>query len=162
MRFAATFVFSLLAGSALADGCDRWTAKMEEDEGGPVMTAAICAKVGSGATEEHLLLVTCGGDALSMRYLPVAPESFPPGGNEEFKSDLQLTADGKSFSAPAQYESMDGAMAFAAKIDSAMVEAMMTGESLSVGDTVGVVPKATFPLKGSRQALEKIIGSCTQ
>lgn len=164
MRLAATLAFTLLAGTALADGCDRWSAKMEEDEGGPVMTAAICAKASSGAAgQEHLLLVTCGGDnTLSMRFLPVAPESFPPGGNEEFKTDLKLSMDEVSLTLPAHFESMDGAMVFSAGFGTPLLDGMMSHKAISLSDPAGAVPAATFTLEGSKKALRKVIASCSQ
>lgn len=105
MRLAATLVLCLLAGPALAAGCDRWTASMEEDEGGPRMTARICAGAGDPAPD---LSVQCGGaDELSMRFLPDAPdEGYPPGGDEEFRTELALSLDGKKFTLQAHYEAV--------------------------------------------------------
>jgi hypothetical protein len=49
---------------------------MEEDEGGPVMTARVCTGTGEVTPE---FLMRCGAQgSLMMRYIPVAPTDYPP------------------------------------------------------------------------------------
>lgn len=163
MRLVASLVLSLLGSPALAAGCDRWSAAMQEDEGGPVMTAQICVRASASPPEaEHILLVQCGGGGeLAMRYLPFAQGDYPPGGNEEFETDMQFSLDGAQFTEAARFEGMDGAMAMATRIDGPLAEALKTGKQVTVSDPGGKVPAATFTLAGSRGALEKLAAGCT-
>ena len=161
MRLVASLIFCLLGGPALAAGCDRWSAAMQEDEGGPVMTAQVCARASASTTDaEHLLLVQCGGDALAIRFLPFAPDGYPPGGDEEFETNMQFSLDGARFTEAARYEAMDGAMAMETRIGGPLAEALKTGKQVTLSDAGGKVPAATFPLAGSRAALEKLVASC--
>ena len=52
---------------------------MQEDEGGPRMTASICATASASTPEaQHFLMVQCAGaDTLAMRYLPFAAGDYP-------------------------------------------------------------------------------------
>ncbi len=163
MRLAVTLISCMLACPAFAAECSRWSASMEEDEGGPQMTAQICAQASSSTPEaQHLFFVTCLDGSLSMRFLPFGADNFPPGGNEEFKTDVELSMDQETFTLPAQFESMDGAMVFAAKAGAPMFDVMMNQKEFTLSDPEGKMPGATFTLKGSRQALQKVIGSCSK
>lgn len=148
--------FVTLAPPALAGECDQWSAAMQEDEGGPVMTAAICAP----KSASQPLLVTCGDDALAFRWLPDMPDTFPPGGNMEYKARLTLNIDGKAVSLEAGYEAMDGAMAFYPRRNDPLIALLKHGNSLEISDPKKVLPTVTFTLKKARQALEKVEKSC--
>ena len=91
MRLALAIAF--MSASALtmqtaaeAAPCGTWTAAMQEDEGGPRMTASVC--VGTGE-QPATLNVTCGGKVFSMEYSPLDAEALPPDGNMEFKAKFQ-------------------------------------------------------------------------
>ena len=163
MRLATTLIFCMLASPAFAAECDRWSASMQEDEGGPQMTAQICAQASSSTPEaQHLFLVTCLDGMLSMRFLPFGADNFPPGGNEEFETKIELSMDQETFTLPARFESMDGAMVMATEAGAPMFDVMMSQKEFTLSDPEGKMPGATFTLKGSRQALRKLIGSCSK
>jgi hypothetical protein len=163
MRLVSTLIFCLAGSSALAAQCDRWTAKMEEDEGGPRMMASICTQASSSTPEaQHDLFVQCGApDSLMIRYLPFADASFPPGGNEEYQSKLEFSLDQEMFTLDARYESMDGAMVVDAQINSPFITTMMSQKAVMLSDVNSdKLPVATFTLKGAKAALEKLIKTC--
>lgn len=159
MKSLATLLVLALASPALAGECDQWTADMQEDEGGPVMTAMICAP---GGEVENLLLVTCGGNTLSLRYLPVVPDAFPPAEVPEYREKFDLTIAGKAYPVEAVYEAMDGAMAFEIARTDPAAAALRSGKDVTFSDPAGIVPKATFTLKNAGKALEKLEKTCTQ
>ncbi|MCB1446588.1 MAG: hypothetical protein KDJ87_12575 [Rhizobiaceae bacterium] len=161
MRTTATLLLCLFAGAgAQASECGRWSAAMQEDEGGPQMTARVC--VGAGQALQDFS-VQCGGDGtLSLRYLPAASTNYPPGEAENFEADLTLSLDRETFTRRARFEAMDGAMAMTTKIGDSLVEALMHGETFVLSDADGKLPGIAFPLRGSRQALVRLIGSCAR
>ncbi|MBX9458788.1 MAG: hypothetical protein KL863_23630 [Rhizobium sp.] len=162
MRHHLTVLLCLLGGPAVAADCAAWSASMQEDEGGPRMTASICA-VASASTPEaqHYFLVQCAGsDTLAMRYLPFTDGGYPPGGDEEFATDLRLQLAPETYTLPARFESMDGAMAFESQVNTPFADSLMRAEQIVLSDAEGKVPAATFTLKGSRGALQAVIESC--
>lgn len=162
MRPTLTTILCLLASPAMAADCAAWTASMQEDEGGPRMTASICATASASTPEaQHFLMVQCAGaDTLAMRYLPFAAGDYPPGGNEEFETDLTIQLAAEAFSLPARYEAMDGAMAFESQVSAPLTDSLMRAAQMILSDAGGKVPTATFTLNGSRSALRTVIDSC--
>jgi hypothetical protein len=143
---------------AIAAQCDHWTAKMEEDEGGSVMMANICAPVGDAV---HELFVRCGAPGeLMVRFIPVAPAGYPP--SQNYQTEIEFSLDQEMFTRPARYEEMDGALAMDTKIDAPFVSVLQIQKEVMVSDTNGKVPGATFTLKGSKAALAKVISSCAK
>jgi len=140
---------------ALASQCDHWTASMQEDEGGPVMMANICAPAGKNS---HELSMNCGEKGkLSIRYLPA---NFLPA--EGFKTDIQFSLGQEMFTRPAQYEEMDGAMVVDIDIGSPFLSVLQSQKQMTLSHTGGKVPSATFTLKGSKAALAKLIATCSE
>ena len=162
MRFISTAFLCLLGGSALAGECDRWTAGMQEEEVGPLMTASICVQASASNPDfRHDLFIQCAGKGdLWMRYIPFAEGDYPPGGDQGYKTELQFSLDQKRFTEPARYEDMDGAMAMDTTVDAPLISAMMSQKQLILSDVNGKVPSTTFPLNGAREALEKLIANC--
>lgn len=159
MRTTAAFIILFLSASLAhaAGGCDTWTAAVEEDEVGPVMTARICSPTGNAA---HELSVQCGAQgSLMIRFIPVAPPDYPPnGGNYETRFAFLL--DTHLFTRDARYEDMDGAMAMETNIGDSLVEGMMRRKEITLSDANGKVPGATFTLDGAKKALEKLVATC--
>jgi hypothetical protein len=156
--FAASFT-----SIAHSSECDRWVARIEEEEGGPQMMASICTDARNGdADAQHAVYVQCTtGDSLMIRYLPVTDERYPPGGNEEYQTRMRLAIDGKTFDLDARFESMDGAMAMDLQKRSPAVSALTGGQSLVVSDAGSdKLPAVTFPLAGAKKALETLIKTC--
>lgn len=164
MRLVSTLLFCLLGSSALAQQCDRWTAKMEEDEGGPRMTASTCAQASASVPEDqHDIFVQCGTrDSLWIRFLPFADgQSYPPGGDEEYKTRLKFSVGQDSFTLDAHYEAMDGALVMDTEINTPFVTALMARKEVTVSDVNNdKVPAVTFALKGAKKAFEKLIKTC--
>jgi hypothetical protein len=165
MRLALTAFLCLVGTSALAGECDRWDASMQEDEGGPVMTAMICAKTNSSEPEaQNLLLVQCASEgSLWMRYIPYAsPDNYPPGGDQSYNTEIEFSLDQEMFTEKAQYEDMDGAMAMSTTSDSKLISVMMAQKQVILSDVNDKAPGATFTLNGARKALETIIKACSK
>jgi hypothetical protein len=165
MRLATTLFLCLLGSAALAQQCDRWTAGMEEDEGGPRMMASVCAQASaSDADAQHALLVTCAGkDALSLRYLPHADESYPPDGNEEYITKMKFVCDQEEFVHDARFEGMDGAMVIDTNVMTPFVRAMSSEGKVTLVDVNSdKVPIASFTLNGAKEALDTLIKTCGQ
>jgi hypothetical protein len=162
MRFVSTLLFCLLGSTALAAECDRWTASMQEEEVGPLMTANICVPASSSNPEfRHELFIQCAGEGnLWMRYIPFAEEGYPPGGDQGYETEIKFSLGRETFAEPARYEDMDGAMAMDTTIGAPLISAMMREKQLVVSDAKGKVPGITFPLNGAREALEELIKNC--
>jgi hypothetical protein len=158
MRLPVALAILLLSMPAYAaESCDTWSASMEENEGGPVMTARICSGTGDIVNE---LSFQCGAKGeLMIRYIPAAPENYPPAGDGNFETDLEFSLDQEMFTRHARYEDMDGAMATETKIDP-FISTLMIQKKVDVNDVNGKVPSATFTLKGAKKALEKLIATC--
>jgi hypothetical protein len=163
MRLITTLIFCLLGSSAMAQQCDRWTASMEEDEGGPRMLAAICARANSSKQNaQHDLFVECGaGNGVSIRFLPYAGEGYPPDGNQEYKTDVTFAVGQQTFALSAHYEDMDGALVMDADLDTPLVKALLSGKQVTLSDSKSdKVPAVTFPLKGVSKAFDKLMKTC--
>ncbi|UVC11500.1 hypothetical protein IHQ71_13520 [Rhizobium sp. TH2] len=158
MRLPVAVAILLLSAPAYAaENCKAWTAAVEEDEGGPVMTARVCA--GSGDIVSQLSLQCGAKGELMIRYIPVAPDNYPPAGNGNFETDLEFSLDQEMFTRHARYEDMDGAMATETEINP-FISTLMIQKKVDVADVKGKVPSATFTLKGAKKALEKLIATC--
>jgi hypothetical protein len=152
--FAAVIAVPLPA--LAAEQCDHWTAAMQEDEGGSVMTASICAPV---RKDKAYLSLTCGEKGkLSIRFLPAPTDGFPP--RDNYKGKLDFSMDQEMFDRPAVFEEMDGAMATDVEIGAPMIDVMQHQKEVIVAETSDKGPKATFSLKGSRAAFRKLIATC--
>eukprot|EP01037_Dinobryon_pediforme_P028565 gene28565-31897_t len=142
---------------AHAESCGTWTAAIQEDEGGPRMTASVC--VGTG--EQPLALsVTCFGDTLDMEYAPAAVKDFPPGGNEEFKAKLILAAGSRTIEKTSQYQAMNGVMELRWKRSDPLTQLLKSEGTLTVTDATKHLPPATFPLKAAKAAIERLEKTC--
>lgn len=147
----------VLATPALAGDCEAWKAGVEQDEGGPTMTASICAT----DRPDDVLLVTCGGeDKLSLRFLPATGDDFPPKGDMDYRASFIFASGSFSAEVALRYEAMDGAMTATPRRDSDLVRVLKSSGSLTVTDKAGVLPKATFTLKGSSAAIGKVERAC--
>lgn len=161
MRLSTTFILCLLAGPAMAESCDHWTASMQEDEGGPAMMASICSGKGD---DQSNLVVQCGapGDVV-LRFTSAPSAKYPPldtTGN--FQAEMKYTLDKDTFSQKAILEEMDGAMASYVPMKDPLIEAMMTRGSLVVSDADGKLADVTFTLKNSGNAFRKLMKACGQ
>jgi hypothetical protein len=164
MRLVSTLFLCLLGSTAMAQQCDRWEASMEEDEGGPVMMASICARTDSSdPAEQHYILVQCGpDDGVSIRYLPFAGASYPPGGNEEYKTKLEFSLAKEKFTVDAHYEAMDGALVMNS-VNKSSVTILLKQKRFMLSDVNSdKVPVVTFTLNGATEAFEELSKTCGQ
>src|SRR5256885_9055088 len=84
---------------AAAASCS-WSAKMEEDEGGSVLTASVC---GGAKGDAHLMLVCLGQPMLSYDLGPAGPQPEP--GTSD---TIDFSAAGKTVTKKLQLEEMYG------------------------------------------------------
>ncbi|WP_370675243.1 hypothetical protein [Pleomorphomonas sp. PLEO] len=155
--FCAAALAAILATPALAGDCQAWKAGIQQDEGGPTMTASIC----STDRPDDVLLITCGGeDKIGLRFVPAVGDDFPPHGDMNYRSPFVFASGQLSAEITLRYEAMDGVMAATPRRDSALVRLLKSTEPLTVTDKTGVLPTATFQLKGSSKAIGKVERAC--
>src|SRR3954465_853010 len=82
---------------ATAGSCS-WSAAMEEDEGGSVLTASVCG----GARQDTHLMLTCLGQPTLSYDLGAAGQQLEPGISDSF----EFSADGKTASKNLDLEAM--------------------------------------------------------
>ena len=153
----AAALAAVLATPALAGDCDAWKAAVEQDEGGPTMTASICAT----NRPDDALLITCGGeDKIGLRLVPATSDNFPPGGDMNYQATFVFASGSLSDEATLHYEAMDGVMVTTPRRDSALVRILKSPGPLTVTDKTGVLPTVTFELKGSSKAIGKVERAC--
>lgn len=147
----------VLATPALAGDCEAWKAGVEQDEGGPTMTASVCA----ANRPDDLLLITCGGeDKIGLRLVPAVADDFPPHGDMNYKAPFVFSNGSLSAEITLRYEAMDGVMAGTPRRDSELVRILKSAGPLTVTDKTGVLPATTFELKGSSKAIGKVERAC--
>ena len=157
MKHLAALLMLALPLPALAGECDRWTASMQEDEGGPVMMASICQ---GGAKPVYQLLVSCGNPGeLSMRLLPLTESARQPEPN--YTTTLKLGFGAQAVTVPARYEEMDGALASEFATPGPIETLMREGADLTMVDEKDATTSARFTLSGSSPALDKLTKTCT-
>lgn len=147
----------VLATPALAGDCEAWKAGLEQEEEGMMMTASICAT----DRPDDLLLITCGGeDKLGLRFLPTTGDDFPPKGDMNYRASFIFASGALSAEVTLRYEAMDGALTATPRRDSDLIRVLKSSGWLTVTDKAGVLPKATFTLKGSSAAIGKVERAC--
>lgn len=147
----------VLATPALAGDCEAWKAGLEQDEGGAMMTASICAT----DRPDDILQITFGGeDKLGLRFLPATGDDFPPKGDMSYRASFVFASGPLSAEVTLRYEAMDGALAATPRRDSDLVRILKSSDALTITDKTGVLPTATFELKGSSKAIGKVERAC--
>lgn len=166
MRLALAAVLLLTPLTALAQdvavdeeeelpACTAWSAQMQEDEGGEVFTAQVCAK----DRPDAYLLMTCSAGAIFMRYDLAAGAERSPGTGETAGVDFTIGVSTQRVDM--QYEEMDGM--FAAQVPAAgpLVALMASGEALRISDGAGLFPEHSFRLAGSSSAIKALLAHCS-
>ena len=131
---------------------------MEDDEGGRVAMASVCA--GAEAKRSDLFLRCGGKDLLSLRALLSEDAALDPGDSPEFTTPLRLTVDGQILDRPSRYEAMDGAMVTEFPMDAEIVGALRSGAAATLAFPETAFKPMDFPLKGSRAAIDWLIAAC--
>lgn len=135
---------------ALAASCGGWSAEMEEDEGGSVLTASVC---GGPKGDAHLMLACFDTPVLSYD-LGAIGQQLEPGisGSFDFK------ADGKTVTKTLQLEAMYNYFVVnLAKADPLLDLLRGKGDVLVSAAKYG---QTSFPLKGSSAAIGKVLAQC--
>ncbi len=142
-------------GPALAqEACTTWTAQMQEDEGGPVLTASACAVGRSDA----FLSLTCFDGNVDVRHdLSAGAERSP---DLDEVTDVAFTIDGATQTLSMAYQAMDGRHAAGVPVSSPLLALLRSGESLSIVDVAGQYPRHAFSLAGSAAAIGTLLAGC--
>lgn len=156
MRAAAlTAAFVAIALPALGA---EWTAEIVEDEGGPRMMASIAGAGGGDVPPE--LFMFCGGDEINLRY------SFGSGVGEgvqmpnEKPLPFVFEFGNGSATLDMQYEEYDGAFAAYFPKDDKIVDLFKGAATVIIDDPTKLYQVQSFPLTGSSDAIDKLIGAC--
>lgn len=149
--FVAAGALAALFGvqPVLAASCG-WSAKMEEDEGGSVLTASVC---GGPKGDAHLMLACFDNPVLSYD-LGDSGQQLEPGisGSFDFK------ADGKTVTKTLQLEAMYNYFVVdLAKADPLLDLLRSKGDVSVSAEKYGDI---SFPLKGSSAAIGKVLAQC--
>jgi hypothetical protein len=129
-----------------------WTAGMEEDEGGPVMTASV---TGEGPGDFPPMLRMNCGDEVGLRYL-MSGDSGGPNDADDFL----FSTESDEIKLHMQYEEMDGAFAAYFPTSDPVIDLLEAGADLLVTNPAGVYPPQSFTLEGSSDAIETLLKSC--
>jgi len=139
--------------AAAASECSRWTAAAEEDEGGPALTARVCAS-GSDAA----LVLQCGNEP----YFRYDPGPGAPEIAEGSRVELVFKTETASVRAKLDYQAMDGSLGLDLTRDAPLLKLFRAGHTVSVSDAAGRLPPHEFTLAGASAAIAKVIAGCGQ
>ena len=150
-RALPTLILALLTTLPAHAASCAWSAKMEEDEGGSVMTASVC---GGPKGDAHLMLACFDKPVLSYD-LGAAGAQLEPG----ISSSFSFKAGDKSLSRKLDLEAMYNYFTAELSGPADPLLALLRGKGdLTVSaDKYGA---AKFPLKGSGAAIGKVLAAC--
>jgi hypothetical protein len=138
------------AQPAFAASCGGWSAKMEEDEGGKVLTASVCG----GPKGDAYLMLSCFDTPVLSYDLGATGQQPEPGVSGAF----DFKADGKTVTKTLQLEEMYNYFVVnLAKADPLLDLLRGKGE---VSVSAAKYGQTSFPLKGSSAAIGKVLAQC--
>ena len=145
----------LMVGAALqalpaAAGPCSWSAAMEEDEGGSVLTASVCG----GPKGDAYLMLTCLGQPNLSYDLGPSGQALEPG----ISGSFDFSADGKTVTRKLDLEAMYNYFVVQLKPSDALLELLQGKGDVTVSSAK--YGKNTFPLTGSSKAIRKVLASC--
>ena len=142
-----------LAATAPA-ACGIWSVTSEQDEGGPVVTADVCAGSGDGAAA---LSLSCSGQ-VNVRYdLGATQKPEPePGATARFR----FASGSTSLVLKLQYEAMDAMFAAYLPKNHALLKLLQSGDIVSIADVGGRFGSHDFSLSGSSAAIGQVLAGC--
>lgn len=154
-----TFALMVLGGAAIGaePSASTWVADMVEDEGGPQMMAMVYGKGGDVPPELTLMCADEGN--LNLRYsMGSGPgeENLPPEGQFPFVFNFGDSTATLSMA----MEEMDGAYTAYFPIVDPIIAKFKGGTTVMVNDPTGVYQPVPFVLKGSSNAIDKVISAC--
>jgi hypothetical protein len=129
-----------------------WTAGMEEDEGGPVMTAWV---EGEGPGDFPPMLRMNCGDGIGLRYLMSGDSGGP-----NVEDDFLFSTESDEIKLHMRYEEMDGAFAAYFPQSDPVIGLLKGGADLLVTNPAGSYPPQSFTLDGSSDAIEALLKTC--
>ena len=150
MRSVLAMLMLALTTTAHAGSCS-WSAKMEEDEGGSVLTASVCG----GAKSDAYLMLTCFAKPVLSYDLGSSGPQLEPG----ISGSFTFKAGGKSVSKKLELEAMYNyfTVELSGASDPLLALLRGKGELTVAADKYG---EATFPLTGSGAAIGKVLAQC--
>lgn len=138
------------AQPASAASCNGWSAKMEEDEGGKVLTASVCG----GPKGDAYLMLTCFDNPVLSYDLGTSGQQPESGTSSAF----DFKADGKTVTKTLQLEEMYNYFVVdLAKADPLLDLLRSKGDVSVSAAKYGAI---NFPLKGSSGAIGKVLAQC--
>ena len=138
------------AQPAFAASCGGWSAKMEEDEGGSVLTASVC---GGPKGDAHLMLACFDKPVLSYD-LGASGQQLEPGLSGAF----DFKADGKTVTKTLQLEAMYNYFVVDLEKADPLLDLLRGKGDVSVSSAK--YGSNSFSLKGSKGALGKVLAQC--
>jgi len=139
-----------VAQPAFAASCGGWSAKMEEDEGGSVLTASVC---GGPKGDAHLLLACFDTPVLSYD-LGATGQQLEPGISGAF----DFKADGKTVTKTLQLEAMYNYFTLQLPKADPLLDLLRSKGEVSV--SAAKYGQNSFALKGSSAAIGKVLEQC--
>lgn len=147
---AGAAVGLLAARPAFAASCGGWSAEMEEDEGGSVLTARVCG----GPKGDAQLKLTCFDKPALSYDLGDTGQQLESG----ISGPFDFKADGRTVTKTLQLEEMYGYFVVdLAKNDPLLDLLRGKGDVLVSSAKYG---QSSFPLKGSSTAIGKVLAQC--
>lgn len=139
-----------IAQPAFAASCGGWSAKMEEDEGGKVLTASVCG----GPKGDAQLMLTCFDTPILSYDLGASGQQTEPGASGAF----DFKADGKTVTRTLQLEEMYGYFVVNLAKADPLLDLLRGKGDVSVSSAK--YGDISFPLKGSSGAIGKVLAQC--
>lgn len=146
----ATFAIPARAQEA----CETWTAEMMEDEGGSVLTAAVCTR----EFPDAWLLMSCFDGEVFIRYdLAYGAERLPDMGEVR---DVDFEGEDGGDWLNMTYQEMDGLFASMVPKDSPFFDVLRKAGHVTINDMESFYPEKSISLEGSSAALETLFSGC--
>lgn len=140
--------------SRAAESCRDWVAEMQEDEGGPVLTAHAC----SDDSSQTWLAMTCHEGTVWIDH------DLGLGGTKEPQLDetaeVEFVTDGGIETVSMQFQAMTSMFGGSVPANGKLVDLLKSSKSLLVRDGAGAYPARTYSLKGSSAALTTLVSAC--
>ena len=140
--------------SRAQDSCETWAAEVWEDEGGPVLTAAACAR----QFPDAWLSLTCFEGTIAVRHDLAYGAERSPDLDEEREVEFFI-GDGAE-TVQMAHQAMDGLFVGLVPADGALARMLAEGEELTIADTDSYYPVHTFSLAGAGEAIDAIRAGC--
>lgn len=146
---AAAAVALLAARPAFAASCGGWSAEMEEDEGGSVLTARVCGPKGDAQ-----LKLTCFDKPVLSYDLGDTGQQLEEGISGAF----DFKANGKTVTKTLQLEAMYNYFVVDLARADPLLDLLRGKGDVSVSSAK--YGQSSFPLKGSSAAIGKVLAQC--